>query len=226
MIKTKFNTKELNRTLNNVISYSEGFTRGVKYAQPNFNKELSVFIEEALNKYIDAKARANPQSLHHVYEWDMVGSPSGRLFNFTTTHSQNFITFVANLKQSTKPSRNSTEPFRDKAEIMEKQITVTIEPKDSNFLVFEDDGETVFTSDAVVIETPGGSAVGGSFERVVRDFFNNYLTVGLLKGSGLFDKLRYAKEYSRRFSQGAKSGSSPGITAGREYLNLGGIGIE
>lgn len=226
MIKVKFDTKELTTTLHNVVSYSQGFTRGVKSAQPNFNRELSMFIEEALNKYIDVKARANPESLHHIYEWGMVGNPSGRLFEFTTTHSNNFISFVATLLPSVVSSENSSEPFRDKAIIMEKQITITIDPKDGEFLSFEDEGQTIFTSDTVVIDTPGGSAAGGSFERVVKEFFNNYLTVGLLKGSGIFDKLKYAKEYSRRFSQGAKSGSSAGVAAGREYLSLGGIRIE
>lgn len=226
MIKVKFDTKELTATLNNVVSYSHGFNRGVKSAQLNFNRELSMFIEEALNKYIDAKARANPDALHHVYEWDMVGMSSGRLFEFTTTHSNNFISFVARFIPSTKSSERSSEPFRDKANVMEKQITITINPKDGDFLAFEDDGQTIFTSDTVVIDTPGGPQVAGSFERTVREFFNNYLTVGLLKGSGIFDKLKYAKEYSRRFSQGAKSGSSAGVAAGREYLSIGGIRIE
>lgn len=226
MIKIGFDTKELTNTLNNVVDYSTGFTKGVKIAQPNFNRELSIFIEEALNKYIDAKARANPESLHHIYEWNMVGMPSGRLFEFTTTHSQNFISFVARFLPSTRPSDNSTEPFTNKANVMEKQITITIQPENGDFLAFEDDGETIFTSDTVVIDTPGGAAVGGSFERIVKEFFNNYLTVGLLKSSGIFDKLRYAKEYSKRFSQGARSGSSAGISAGKEYLNLGGIRVE
>lgn len=226
MIKVKFDTKELTKTLNNIVSYSHGFTNGVKVAQPNFNKELGLFIEEALKKYIDAKARGNPSALHHVYEWGMVGSPAGRLFEFTMINSQTFITFTGRFLPSSSISDTSTQPFTNKAEIMEKGITITINPENSNFLAFEDDGETVFTSQSVVIENPGGSGVQGSFEAVVREFFNNYLTVGLLKSAGIFDKLRYAKEYSNRFVQGSKTGSSAGMSAGKEYLNLGGITIE
>lgn len=226
MIKAKFDATEFTMTLNNIVSYSKGFTRGVKGAQVSFNKELSIFIEEALNKYIDAKARTNPNAFHHIYEWDMVGVPSGRLFEFATSYTQNFISFTARFLPSVTVSNTSNEPFTDKAKIMEKQITITISPSSENFLAFEDDGELVFTSEEVVIETPGGSAVEGSFERVIKEFFNNYLTVGLLKSSGLFDKLKYAKEYSKRFVQGSKSGSSAGITAGREYLSLGGIRIQ
>lgn len=226
MIKAKFDATEMTKTLRNVVSYSKGFTNGVKVAQPNFNRELSIFIKEALEKYIDARARANPESLHHVYEWEMVGSPAGRLFEFTTSYTQNLIIFTASLLPSNKTATGSNEPFTDKAEIMEKQITVTISPENSNFLVFEDDEQTIFTSETVIIENPGGRMVGGSFERVVKDFFNNYLTVGLLKSSGIFNKLKYAREYSNRFVQGSRSGSSAGVTAAKEYLNLGGVRIE
>lgn len=226
MIKIKFDTKELTRTLNNVVSYSNGFTRGAKANQPNFNKELGLFIEEALKKYIDAKARGNPQALHHIYEWGMVGNPSGRLFEFTMAYSQKFITFTGRFLPSSSISDNSTEPFVNKAEIMEKAVTITIDPSDSGFLSFEDEGELVFTSSSVVIENPGGDAVEGSFEAVVKEFFNNYLTIGLLKSAGIFDKLKYAKEYSDRFVQGSKTGASAGISAGKEYLSLGGITIE
>lgn len=226
MIKAKFDTKELTRTLNNVVSYSRGFTSGVKAAQPNFNKELGIFIEEALNKYIDAKARGNPEAFHHIYEWGMTGNPAGRLFEFTMIPSQRLITFTGRFLSSTSVSETSTEPFTDKAEIMENGITISIDPEASDFLAFEDDGELVFTSGSVVIDSPGGQYVKGSFEKVVKEFFGNYLTVGLLKSAGIFDKLRYAKEYSNRFVQGSKIGASAGITAGKEYLNIGGVTIE
>lgn len=226
MIRAGFDTTDFVTTINNIASYSHGFTRGINYARVGFNRELSVFVEEALKKYIDARARANPESLHHVYEWGMTGSPAGRLFEFTSTVSQSFINFSGKFLPSTVPSETSTEPFIDKAMIMEKQISITIDPENSEFLVFEDDGELVFSSGSVTIDTPGGAAVGGSFVEAVSDFFNNYLTVGLLKSSGIFDKLKYAKEYSRRFSQGAKSGSSAGFLAGKEYLSLGGITVE
>ena len=106
------------------------------------------------------------------------------------------------------------------------KITITINPESTDFLVFEDEGQTIFTSESVVIENPGGDFVAGSFEKVVKEFFSNYLTVGILKNSGIFDKLRYEKEYSNRFVQGSKVGTSAGISAGRQYLSLGGIRLE
>lgn len=226
MINIEFDTKEIKKTLDNIVSYSHGFTKGIKVAQPNFNKELGIFIEEALKKYIDAKARGNPQSLHHVYEWGMVGNPSGRLFEFTMTYGQKNIFFSASFIPSSSISEGSTEPFVNKAEMMENAITIVVEPESAKVLAFEDDGEMVFTPNSVTIENPGGDYVAGSFENVVKEFFNNYLTIGLLKSSGVFDKLKYAKEYSNRFSEGAKVGSSAGISAGKDYLSIGGITVE
>lgn len=226
MIKVKFDTSEVSKTLNNVVSYSLGFTRGIKVAQPEFNRDLGLFVKEALEKYIDAKARGNPERFHHIYEWGMTGSPSARLFDISVSYTQTFIRFAVRFLPSKTIPENSTEPFIDKAEIMENGVTITISPENSDFLAFEDDGQTIFTRESVVIENPGGTEVQGSFSKIVSDFFNNYLTVGLLKSSGIFDKLKYAKEYSKRFSQGSKVGQSAGITAGKEYLNLGGVRVE
>jgi hypothetical protein len=155
-----------------------------------------------------------------------VGNPAGRLFEISMSYTQEFIKFAVTFLPSRVASENSTEPFVDKARIMENEITITISPEDSDFLVFEDDGKTIFTRNEVVIENPGGLGVGGSFSRAVSDFFNNYLTVSLLKTSGIFDKLGYAKEYSRRFVQGSKVGTPAGVAAGKEYLSLGGVRIE
>lgn len=226
MIRTRIDPRELTKTLDNIVDYSVGFTKGVKIKRTEFNKQLGGFIEDALYKYVDAKARANPGELHHIYEWGMVGVPSGRLFQLNMSYTQRSIYFTSTFLQSTTTSETSKEPFLDKAQIMESGITITISPRDAEVLAFEQDGEMVFTSGTVVIENPGGEGVARSFEKVVKDFFDNYLVVGLLRGSGLFDKLSYPKEYLNRFSQGSKSGESAGISAGKEYLSMGGIEIK
>jgi hypothetical protein len=226
MINVKFDTKELMKTLNNTVSYSTGFTKGAQSARLDFNKELGFFVEQALNKYIDAKARANPESLHHIYEWGQTGNPSGRLFEFNLSTTQRLIKLSGRFLPSTSISPTSTEPFVNKAKIMEDRVTITIEPKDGDFLSFEDNGQRIFTKNSIVIDNPGGESVGGSFEKVVDDFFNNYLTLGLLKSSGIFDKLEYAKEYSDSFSQGTRVGESAGMSAGRKYLSIKGVNIQ
>lgn len=226
MIKTRIDSRELTKTLDNIVDYSVGFTRGVNKKRTIFNKQLGSFIEDALYKYVDAKARGNPDTLHHIYEWGMTGSPNGRLFEFTMTPTQRSIHFSAKFLQSATTSETSNEPFSDKAQVMESGMSITVTPRDSGVLAFEQDGEMVFVSGSVVIDNPGGEGVSGSFERVVKDFFENYLVVGLLRSSGLFNKLSYPKEYLDRFSQGAKSGESAGISAGQQYLDVGGIEVR
>lgn len=213
-------TKQLNRILENTASYSFGFLQGAEINQIQFNKELADFIKEALYKYIDSHARMSPESLHHVYEWNSVGQFSDRLFEFNSQVSKRVIKFTGKFLQSKSISEGSNEPFSDKANIMENKISITIEPKASSVLVFEDDGETIFTSKTIEISNPGGDSVAGSFSSVVNSFFNNYLTAGILKGAGIFGSLSYPKEYSDSFASGTKSGKGVGIKAGKKYMSL------
>jgi hypothetical protein len=64
-----FDNKDLNKILSNSIEYSKGFLEGAHINMIVFNKKLSDIAAEALKKYIDARARMSPESLHHVYEW-------------------------------------------------------------------------------------------------------------------------------------------------------------
>lgn len=226
MIKTKFNTREFTKKLMNAVSYSDGFMDGAQISRLRFNQQLGEFIKQGLNKYIDSKARMNPESLHHVYEWDQVGSPSGRLFEINIVPMQTMVKFNIKFLPSSSVSPTSDIPFKNKAKIMESGIDVTIEPKNSEMLVFEDDGETIFTRREINISNPGGPEVAGSFENVVNDFFTNYLTVGLLKSSGILDGLERPVEYKRDFAKGTKSGRSVGISAGKKYMNIGGAEIQ
>ena len=227
MIKVKMDTKQLNKILNNSVSYSFGFLEGSEINQIQFNKEFGEFIKETLYKYIDSKARMSPETLHHIYEWDQVGSSSGRLFDFNVKASKRIITFTGKFLQSKSINQGSNEPFSDKARIMENKISITIEPKNASVLVFENEGETIFTSKTIEISNPGGAGVAGSFSSTVDSFFNNYLTAGILKGAGIFDSLKTPKEYSDNFSRGTKDGRNSGIRAGKKYMSLpNGVVIE
>ena len=62
---------------------------------------------------------------------------------------------------------------------MEEGIPVTITPRNSDVLVFEKDGETVFTKNSVNVDNPGGDATEGSFEKVIDSFFTKYFTQAL-----------------------------------------------
>lgn len=226
MISIKFNTKEFTKTLVNSIQYSDGFLDGAKSMRFTFNQELGIFIEQALNKYIDAKARMNPEAFHHIYEWGQTGSSNARLFEFKVTPMQTMIKFTARFLPSSSISPTSEIPFKDKAKIMESGVDITIEPKDSETLVFEDDGETIFTRKEITISNPGGSEVVGSFERVVNEFFSNYLTKGILRSSGIFKKLERASAYTKDFKKGSKNGKPTGVRAGQKYMNIGGAEVQ
>jgi hypothetical protein len=218
MIDIKVNAIELNKTLKNVVDYSDGFLKGIDMKTIEFNNEVANFTSAALGKYIDAQARMNPLKLHHVYEWGKSGNQASRLFEFDTMVSGKTIHFTGKFLPSKSVSNTSNEPFVNKANIMENSIQVVIEPKNSDVLAFENNGETVFTTNAIYIDHPGGDEVAGSFGETVNDFFDNYFTNGLLKP--MIDKLSTAKEYTTSFSSGAKNGRNVGINAGKEYLNV------
>lgn len=223
MIKTTIDSKKINRKLKNSVSYSYGFLEGVDLNQIIFNKRLGEFTEVALGKYIDVQARMSPDSLHHIYEWGAVGNEGARLFKIQSHASKRVIHFEGNFLPSSSTSDTSSEPFTDKANIMENAIGVTISPRDSSVLAFEDDGEMVFTMNEIYIAHPGGDAVAGSFGRVVEDFFGNYFTSHLLRP--FIAELSNASEFARFFPQGVNIGRAAGVKAATAYLNTAGMAV-
>lgn len=224
MIKAKFDTRQFIKILNNSVDYSHGFVSGAQMNKLEFNRVLGGYTAEALGQYIDSKARMNPDSLHHVYEWGSVGESSSRLFTFNVISKANSIEISGKFLPSRKPSPNSEDAFSNKAEIMENRIEITIEPKESDVLVFEDGGDTVFVSKSISISNPGGDAVAGSFKEVVDEFFQRYFTISIL--NGILKDLSTPEEFARYFSQGAKSGRSVGVKAGRKYFSVKGFDLQ
>ena len=218
------NSKELNKKLNNVVQYSNGFFEGVEMERIHFNRILGGYTAEALGYYIDSKARSNPDSLHHIYEWNRVGDKGARLFSFNVNATKSNISFLGKFMPSKSVSENSSQPFTNKAEIMENKIAITIEPKNSDVLVFEDDGELVFTASSVYIANPGGDKVAGSFGSVVDEFFSVYFTNSVL--APVVKDLENIREFTDKFSQGSKSGRSVGVSAGRKYMTIKGVGLS
>ena len=207
--------------LNNIVDYTEGFLVEIQKERVAFNKALGDHIVVLLGQYIDSMARVSPESLHHVYEWGQVGDESGRLFDFDMVATDSNIRLIGNFLESSSVGPTATEPFVDKARIMEQGIEVVIEPKNAEALVFEDDGETVFVTTSVTVEHPGGEAVVGSFQNAVESFFTSYVSKEILRP--LFNKMSRAREYKRLFSAGARSGRRAGQQAARRYMNVGGL---
>lgn len=220
MFQVKIDSKEINKLLQNAISYSYGFLEGTEINEIVFNEKLGLFIEDALKKYIDSKARLNPEMLHHIYEWNNVGVSDSRLFDFKVKASKRIITINGTFLKSKSIPPDGNEPFSNKAYIMENQIAITISPKNSSVLVFEDNEETIFTPNTIYIQHPGGTSVAFAFENTVNDFFNVFLTGSLLRSSGIFDKLSNPKEFSNWFPEGTKTGKNIGIKSGKKYMDM------
>lgn len=224
MLTVKVDSKKIAKTLNNAVDYSYGFFQGIEQERLFFNRTLGGYVAEALGKYIDSKARMNPQAFHHIYEWNAVGNEDARLFRFNVNATKTFISFNGKFLPSKTIVPNGNDVFTNKAWVMENAISVTIEPKNSDVLVFEIEGETVFTRKSIFIEHPGGDSVAGSFGDAVDSFFGQYFTNSLLKP--LMVKLQSAEEYSNNFRSGIAGGRTVGVRAGRQYFRLSGVTIE
>lgn len=211
------------KEIKNIMDYSIGFLEGIQAGKTKFLNNVGIMTKELLEQYIDANARVNPKALHHIYEWSKVGSPDARLYDIKYTISNLGLSFVANMKQSTSIKDGSSVPFYNKARIMEEGTPVTIKPTRSSVLVFEDGGETVFTRDKVVVDSPGGRETTGSFEKVLDTFFSRYFTQAFLKTSGLYSHLENPQVYKRNLSAGKSSRRSKGVQVGYRWIANAGI---
>jgi hypothetical protein len=224
MLNVRFNIRELTRMTNNAVKYGKGFNDGIEMEKIFFMTELGKYAAESLNKYVDAKARGNPNALHHVYEWGQVGNPAGRLFEIEPIPGPNVIRFSGRFLASESVSDTATTPFIYKAETMENGITIVVAPHFAEYLKFEVNDTLVFTKNAITIEHPGGDAVAGSFGRVVDSFFTTYFTNSLLQP--FLKNLAIAHGFKQNFPQGVRSGGySIGVKAGRIYLRSAGANI-
>lgn len=226
MLKARFDTKQLNSMLKNTVQYGYGFLEGAEIGQIEFNIRLGEYVVDVLNHYIDKRATMHPETLHHIYEWGQVGDPSARLFSMRSIASKRVIKFDGKFLKSSSIGPTATEPFVNKAEVMENGIGVTISPKNGDFLVFDVGDETIFTMNDIYVAHPGGPAVEAGFANVIEEFFGSYFTGSLLKSSGLFDHLSTAEEFAQYFPSGARRGKAVGRAAGKKYMTFKGAPIE
>jgi hypothetical protein len=219
-----FDAKSLIFKLNNVVQYSTGFLDGIEAAKPEFMNNLGKSVIEVMKNFIDSNARVNPTTLHHVYEWYQTGSPEARLFDIEyMVQGKNTLSFSYTFSQSTSYSNGSTEPFYDKATIMENGSPVVIKPKvNGGTLSFNDDGEQVFTRKPFVVSNPGGSEVQGGFEKTLKTFFDNYFSQSFLFSSGILEHFNNVKTYKQNFKSGSIQGKTLGFKVGYEWVAKGG----
>ena len=220
------NSKNFEKQMKNLIDYSIGFLDGAKRGKPIFLKNLGQGVIKALYQYIDLEARANPKSMHHVYEWYKVGSPAARLYDINYTVSNLGLSITSTFRQSKTVSKGSKVPFYDKAKIMENGVPVTIKPKKATALRFEVDGEEVFTKNEISINRPGGPAVEGSFQRVFDEFILKYFKQSFLNASGLYSYIKKPVLYKKNLKSGSKFGKVKGIETGYRWITNAKIEVE
>ena len=160
-----------------------------------FTKTIFDQINTDFGNYIDALARTKPNSLHHVYEWKKTGNKSARLFRLNRI-STDGLSFKVNYEflpsRSMVPASTGRRRhvFANKAAIMEDGKPLVIRPKNSERLVFEIDGETVFMpkGKSVTVRRPGGSASTNQFNLAHSRFFSGRLVNESIRKSG-FQKI-------------------------------------
>lgn len=214
----KVNAKQFKKEMDNIMDYSIGFLEGVKGGKTAFLNNLGRKTIQTLKEFVDMNARIDPAMLQHVYEWYQVGSPNARLFDIEYTVSNQGLSIYSTLSQSSSIKDGSTTPFYDKARIMEKGIPVTIRPKKSKVLVFEENGETVFTKNPVTVNNPGGKDAQGGFEEVLDIFLNQYFKQSFLKSSGLSDYIKNPKAFKTNLKAGSKYGKGFGYSTGYKWI--------
>ena len=218
MIVAKFNSSQFAKEMNNLMEYSAGFLTGVQKGKIRLLEEVGEKTKEILGQYLDSNARVNPELLHHVYEWYRTGSPEARLFNLNYNAAAGSLSVNSTFTQSTSIKNGSRVPFYNKATVMERGISVTISPRNSEVLSFEDNEEQIFTRGPVNVGNPGGSQVAGGFEKVFSEFFNKYFTQSFMRASGLDERLRNPIAFVKNFSKGKNLGKSLGNDVGYRWI--------
>jgi hypothetical protein len=220
------NTASFEKTMRNIVDYSFGFLDGVQKGKKVFLQKIGVSVVEALKQYVDVNAKMSPESLHHVYEWYQVGSPEARLFDIKYTVSNVGLSLNATFRQSTTLSKDGSKPFYDKARIMENGIPVTIAPKRASSLVFEENGQLVFTKKPITIYQPGGDEVQGAFEETMDSFILRYFKQSFLRASGIYEYISKPMVFKKNIKAGAKMGKSVGQKTGYTWIINASIGVE
>lgn len=211
MYSIKFDSKKAMKMLDNVVAYSKGFIEETSAKESYVASKLASESIDAFYDYLDVLARTNPGMLHHVYEWGEVGNPQARLVQLKKILSGNGAYVDADFLQSSSIPDGGSEPFYNKAEIMEDGVTVTINEVDAKALFFEVNGEEFFRLGPITIENPGGEAVRGSFVKAFEEFYNVYFDNVYLRAIRFYEHFSNTKAYAKNFPAAVQSANASGI---------------
>jgi len=181
-----------------------------KAAMAAFNDGAFRRFNIGFGDYLDARARTNPKSLHHVYEWNSVGAKSQRLFRLKRisggSGGMKFTYYFVNSRKVAPidPILGPKNPnpitgkfvrksaiFKNKAFIMEEGRDIHVRPKNGRYIAFVSPGQPRgigFSSKEVTIRNPGGKEVKYAFATAFQGWFSSGAGTKYLKSSGFMDK--------------------------------------
>lgn len=221
MYSIKFDGKEAKRMLEGVVAYSDGFIKETKAQEKTIASRLATTSIEAFYDYLDTLARTNPGMLHHVYEWGSVGDPGARLFELKKRLSGNSASIDSEFLTSNVTPEGGTEPFYEKAEIMEEGIPITVQAVQARAMFIQYQGDEFFRAGPIVIENPGGEGVRGSFVQAFEEFYNNYFEDVYLRSIRYYDHFRKPEGFASNFGSAVDAGkraSSIGRTTALKWV--------
>lgn len=157
---------------------------------PEASQKIGTAAGKTLVKYFEEYyanlTRANKYLYQHVYEFDRGGDNKYKLFKAQISSNMGNVKIKYNFMNARVPNRNGYL-FKNKAEIMESGKEVTIKPKNSSVLMFNIDGQNIFSKSEIKVQNPGGD-VSGNFE----EQFNKYMKSNakqILLSSGFSKKI-------------------------------------
>lgn len=225
MYSIKFDSKEAIKMLNNIVEYSNGFIKETQAKESTIASRLASTSIEGFYDYLDTLARTNPGMLHHVYEWGAVGDPGSRLVELKKRIGNSSSEIDVDFLASSSVPEGGSQPFYDKAEIMEEGIPVTVQEVDAQAMFFQIGGEEFFRMGPIVIENPGGEAVRGAFVAAFEDFYNNYFEDVYLRSIRFYDHFENPKDFTNNAGRAARSSGAYSLgktTALKWVLNMPG----
>lgn len=208
MYRVRIDSKKAMKVLNNVVRYSEGFIKETEAKESYVASKLAGASINGFYQYLDTLARTNPGMLHHVYEWGQVGNPEARLVELKKAVSGGRASIDADFLTSSSTPEGGTEPFYEKAQVMEDGVPVVINEVNAQALFFQIGGEEFFRVGPIVVENPGGEATRGSFVRAFEEFYNVYFDQMYLRAIRFYDHFKDARPYARNFSAATKSSNA------------------
>jgi hypothetical protein len=230
MINARFETGKFRSDLRNIMQYASGYVDGVKAGKQDFLYQIGFKTEEYLSQFIDSMAKVNPAALHHMYEWYETGNADQRLFEIEYTVSNLGLSFKPNYLNSTSQAKQRepgkiSDPFWDKARVMEEGVPVRIKPKRSTVLFFIDSetGEEVYTQGPINVDWKNRET-SGSFEKTFNVFFAKYFTQSFLDQSGVRKYLENPVIFPKNMKKGALRGRPEGYSTGLRFIFNAGLG--